>query len=302
MVKREIYSPIPYTGGKGNLVSKLLKYVPKHKYYIEPFGGSAELLFAKKPAEFEVYNDKWSIIVNFFRVLRDKKKFEEFYRKVIFTPYSREEYNNSKQILKSYMKGEIQLTDVDLAYHLFINLRQSFAGRLFGSWGYCVTNIRRKMPNTVSKYLFAIENLPEIHERLIRVQIENLDWKDCLEKYSGYDFNEEFIYLDPPYLPETRRSKKDYICEMSYEDHEELIEYLIAEERRVMLSGYDNKLYEKLEKHGFKKIKWNVGCNAVGRTRQTGLLGEGVTFEKNQRREECIWINYELHIPLTKYF
>lgn len=65
MPKKLLRSPIGYFGGKGNLVSKLLQYVPKHKYYIEAFGGGASLLFAKETSDFEVYNDKWEIVVNF---------------------------------------------------------------------------------------------------------------------------------------------------------------------------------------------------------------------------------------------
>lgn len=75
-------SPIIYFGGKGNLVKKLLKFIPRHYTYVEVFGGGASLLFAKEPSKVEVYNDIDGEVVNLFRVLRDKEKFEEFYRKV----------------------------------------------------------------------------------------------------------------------------------------------------------------------------------------------------------------------------
>jgi len=50
------------------------------------------MLFAKPPSPVEVYNDLDSGLVNFFRVLRDPDKFEEFHRKVSLTPYAREEF------------------------------------------------------------------------------------------------------------------------------------------------------------------------------------------------------------------
>ena len=59
-----------------------------------------------------------------------------------------------------------------------------------------------------------------------------------------------------------------------------------------MLSGYDNPLYRKLEENGWKKHCWELSCWAAARTRSTGLLGEGATFKNNQRRLECVWINY----------
>lgn len=59
-----------------------------------------------------------------------------------------------------------------------------------------------------------------------------------------------------------------------------------------MLSGYDNELYQRLEQNGWKKISWDVACHSAGKTRATGILGKKATFKKNQRRVECIWLNY----------
>lgn len=35
----------------------ILKYFPQHRIYVEAFGGSAALLFSKRPSDVEVYND-----------------------------------------------------------------------------------------------------------------------------------------------------------------------------------------------------------------------------------------------------
>ncbi len=48
-------SPIPWFGGKGNMVAKLLPLIPPHKIYVEPFGGGASLLFAKEPSPEEAF-------------------------------------------------------------------------------------------------------------------------------------------------------------------------------------------------------------------------------------------------------
>ena len=267
------------------LVSKLVRYIPHHKYYIEVFGGGASLLFAKKPSPFEVYNDIDKGLFNFFKVLRDENKFNKFYKKVCLTPYSRNEYNHCRDTWKDVED------EIEKAYRWFVVARMSFSGAFARSWGFNVKGNRCNLSLAVSKWLSIIEMLPEIHQRVMSVQIENKHWKDLLDTYSGYDFDEEFIYLDPPYLPDTRRAG-EYKHEMTYEDHEELIECLLTHKRRVMLSGYDNELYQKLEKYGWRKVCWEVGCYAVGKTRATGLQGKGATFKKNQRRIECIWMNY----------
>ena len=60
------------------------------------------------------------------------------------------------------------------------------------------------------------------------------------------------VYVDPPYLAATRRSRDrqrpgDYLCDMgSAEDHERLAAVLLATPAAVVLSGYPSPLYEQL--------------------------------------------------------
>ena len=280
-----LHSPIHWFGGKGRLVPWLLNFVPSHRYYLEVFGGGASLLFAKFPALFEVYNDLDAGLFSFFKVLRDPEKFKKFYQRIYLTPYSRREY----QLARNWQCDD----EIERACRWFVLARMSFSGRFNSGWSFEYKSISQNMPRFCSAWLSVIDHLPEIHQRIMRVQIDNLDWRDCLEKYDWGQ--EEFIYLDPPYLHSTRRAKR-YACEMSDEEHRGLVDYLITHKRRVLLSGYDNETYRELESHGFRKYCIEVSCHAAGRTRQSGLLGKGATFKngKNQRRKECVWINYEL--------
>src|SRR3990167_5671497 len=86
-------SPIPWFGGKGKFVHKLLPCIPSHKIYCEVFGGGASLLFAKFPSQNEIYNDIDGRLINFYRILRDPIKFKKLYKLLQLTPYSREEHN-----------------------------------------------------------------------------------------------------------------------------------------------------------------------------------------------------------------
>ena len=273
-------SPIGWFGGKGNMVAKLLKLIPPHHTYVEVFGGGASLLFAKKPSPVEVYNDMDSGLVNFFRVLRDPAKFERFYRLVCLTPYSREEYY--------YCRDTWETCDdeVERAYRWYIVARMSFSGRLGGGWSFSLTLSRRKMAASCSRWLSIIEMLPQIHQRMMMVQIEHRDFRDIIKIY---DTKDTLFYMDPPYIPETRRGG-GYEHEMSIEDHKVLVNLLLRVKGKVLLSGYSHPIYQPLEQAGWERHDYETACYAVGKTRATGLLGEGACME-NQMRIESVWVS-----------
>jgi DNA adenine methylase len=47
-------TPISYYGGKQQLAQVILRLIPKHRLYCEPFAGGAAVLFAKIPSKVEV--------------------------------------------------------------------------------------------------------------------------------------------------------------------------------------------------------------------------------------------------------
>jgi len=267
------------------MVAKLLKLLPSHRTYVEVFGGGASLLFAKQPSPVEVYNDLNSDLVNLFRVIRDPATFQEFQRLVSLTPYSREKYNYCKDTLDS------SKDDIERSYKYFVMNRQSFAGKGDKGWGYNVTASIRNMACSVSGYLSAIAILPQIANRLLQVQIEHDDFRKIIPRY---DTPETLFYLDPPYMPDTRRAG-GYKHEMTIEDHKDLLELLLTIKGKVMLSGYNNDLYRSYldDRDGWHRIDYKTACHAAGRTRNSGLQGKGMALLK-QPRTESIWMNYKM--------
>lgn len=278
---KKLRSPIKYFGGKGNFCKNLLKFIPQHKIYVEVFGGGASLLFAKQPSPIEVYNDINSDLVNFFRVLRDEEKFEKFYKKVYLTPFSREERSFC---YKTYKTCD---DEIERAYRFFIVSRQSFGGCLDKtSWGFTINTSNNNMAQACSGWLSIIEMLPEIHQRIMRVEIEHNHFRNI---FKTYDTENTFFYCDPPYVYFTRKDGK-YEFEMTDKDHKELIDILISLKGKVILSGYNNDIYKKLENYGWIRKDFDVCCYTVGRTRHTGLIGDGSVKEK-QKRIESIWLS-----------
>jgi len=68
--------------------------------------------------------------------------------------------------------------------------------------------VRKNASGSVSKYLSAVDMLPEVHERLRQAQIECDDWLSVWQRYIPIWKRKNFrvfAYLDPPYLSYTRR-------------------------------------------------------------------------------------------------
>jgi DNA adenine methylase len=168
------------------------------------------------------------------------------------------------------------------------NLRQSFGESFGNSWGTTVNSSTGGMAQTAGSWKSALNRLPEIHERLQRVQIECSDWRDCLKRYSGPGW---LAYCDPPYVHGARKAG-GYAHELKDGDHEDLVEALLNYDGAIVLSGYDHSLYKPFVNAGWSQIKIDVVCRAAGRTRASGLQGVGKVLAK-QSRTECIWINPE---------
>ncbi len=262
------------------LAKRLLPLLPPHHTYVEPFGGGAALLFAKSPSPVEVYNDLDSGLVNFFRVLRDRRKYRGLQLLASLTPYSREEYEAFRLTWDKAPEG------VQRAYEWLVVARMAFGGIFDNSWGRVVTSSTRGMAQTAGSWLSTIERMPEIHARLMRVQVEHQDFRRVLE---GYDRPQTLFYVDPPYVSEVRRSG-GYQCELTVKDHEDLTRALLRVRGKVVLSGYRHAVHRPLERAGWKRIDFEVVCTAAGATRGSGLQGIGARTAK-QRRVESVWIS-----------
>ena len=250
--------------------NKLLERIPDHVAYVEVFGGSAALLFAKSPSQIEVYNDIDSGLVQFFRVLQDDVLFERFYRLVNTTLFSRELYNEYRVSWRTETDRAIS------AAQWFMIARQSFSGAFAMGWAGA-----SKHQSQTLVWLNAIKELPWFHERLMRVQIEHKDWEWVIEHY---DSDNTFFYLDPPYIPSTRRKQNVYDCDLTEADHQLLVKRLADIKGKVLLSGYQTDLYDSL---GWTRTDFNVTSHAPNSK-----------YGSDKRRTESVWQNYETQMLL----
>lgn len=240
--------PFPYYGAKGRLAPWIASLLPPHRVYVEPFAGSAAVLYAKPPSTHEVLNDLDDNVTTFFRVLRDRP--DDLARACRLTPYARAEYRAAA--LPEAVDERRALDEVERARRFFVRCTQSYnasgttAGRS-GSW----SNGARRGSSQATTVRDLAEQLLNLAERLRPVVIEN---RPATTLIPLYDADDVAIYADPPYLGETRtslnadrRRGQDYAHDMTGEaDHRALAEILTACRGAVLLSGYDSPLYADL--------------------------------------------------------
>lgn len=268
-------SPIKWFGGKYYMANDIIKLFPKHKVYVEVFGGAGHILFKKEPSEIEVYNDIDSGLYLFFKILRDENKANILKQKLDLTPYSREEFYHCRDTWRD------EQDEIEKVRKWYVTAMQSFSAN-FSSWSYSKSSSGRGMSRNVSEWLGKIEdNLPKAVERLKVVQIENMDYKDLLKKYDGED---TLFYLDPPYIHKTRTSTRQYAHEMEDEQHEEMIDILLHIKGKAILSGYDNEIYNKLLNNGWKRV-------FLG---EYDKRSEKAINESRSKGQEFVWINYDI--------
>lgn len=257
--------PVKWHGGKYYLASRIVQAFPRHRIYLEAFGGAASVLLNKEPVDVEAYNDLDMRITRLFRVLQRQGR--EFVERARFIPYSQKEFEDAAEYPSD-------APDLDKAICDFIRWRQSFGGK-GKTWSYTTSRARGGMAGDVNAWWTAIEQLPEITERLRRVQILNQPAVDAIRRF---DSTETLVYCDPPYLHETRdpKSRDVYGIEMSEREHVQLVTVLNGCKSKVVLSGYPSPLYNDLLR-SWRRLEFDIANHSAG-------------GKKKARKTEVLWI------------
>lgn len=274
-------SPFPWFGGKQRMAERIVELFPPHNVYVEVCGGGGSVLFAKPPGKLDVYNDRDELLVNFFEVLRDQP--ERLVPLLELTPYSRLEWERARQQI------DFELDPVERARLFYVIAAGSFAGFAAKNngaagrgWG--GERLGRMHLSRSASTANRVDHIWPFVERLRSVQIDHLDWRKCLDRYDDPDC---LFYIDPPYVPETRRAG-GYRYEFTQEDHLELVDRVLALQGVAIVSGYDHPLYEPLVTGGgFTRHEWDVWSTAA----------RGVKGNPRDRRTEVVWASPRAAAP-----
>ena len=228
--------PFAYYGGKTTIAEKIVRLLPEHEHYVEPFAGSLAVLLAKCPSPMETVNDLDQDLMVFWRMLREQP--HELERVCALTPHSRGEY------LTARVASLEALPDLERARLVWVALTQGRGGTLDRQTGWRHYQDPKSTSTGMPRYLAGyVSRLGAVAERLISVSLEcrpALDLIDAYGRHMGV-----LLYVDPPYLGSTRI--RNYRHEMASEvEHRELAAALSEARAAVVLSGYHSPLYDEL--------------------------------------------------------
>lgn len=244
------------------LAEWIISFFPDHRIYTEAYGGGASVLLRKQRSYSEVYNDLDAEVVNLFRVCQQDP--QSIINALELTPYSRDEFELSYQDSSD---------PVERARRTII---RSFMGFGSGLQSWQRTGFRSNSNRSGTTPAHDWVNYPEclkvIIERLRGVVIEN---RNGIEVLLAHDSPETVHYIDPPYAKDTRykgQKTRVYRHELNDGDHSELCETARALSGMVILSGYDNEIYNNILSD-WKKVEKSAYAD--------GAL----------KRIECLWLN-----------
>jgi len=267
-LKQDYQTPIGWYGGKFRLRKLIVGLIPPHSTYVEPFFGGGSILFTKSPSRVEIVADVNNGVVTFFQVLRNEKMAKELQRRLILTPYSREEH---KCCCDPTPTGD----EIEDARRFFVRVRQSYSSIEGDSWSLCIKNSQPRATDMANM----VDRLREVAQRLRRVQIESKSFNTLLPKC---DLPNTIVYCDPPYPHSTRaKNGSGYRHEMSDGQHAAFLDIITGyKSAKVIISGYRCPLYDRTLTHWSRKdIPVTVHAS-------------GARGSQKAKRVECLWRNY----------
>lgn len=254
-------------GGKNFLKNWIIAEFPNdyvRMTYIEPFLGGGSILLNKQPSVVEIVNDADLATITVWRMVRVAP--QKFIDSLNDIAYSEANFN--------YYKRVNPISPLHFALKEYV-LRRMSRGGLKKSFSKS-NRLRGGKMGDENAWLTAIEEIPKISKRIWGVSFLHEDAVRTV-KDNSHDPN-TLIYLDPPYLHSTRKSKRAYTHEMSDQDHERLLRATLECRGKVIISGYDSTLYRDILK------SWNMKTHSI--------VNHSSQKSFKSRKTECLWKNF----------
>jgi site-specific DNA-adenine methylase len=164
--------------GKKRLAARLVKLIPPHEVYVEPFAGSAAVFFEKEPCATEVLGDADPEIAFAFKALKTITDEE-------LSALRKKDWVGHERTFKGLIEARPR-SKVEKLYR-FLYLSHFSYGKLRG---------KSFNPNADGVEATTIERIERHRERLRKVQVRRAHYAELVKEFDGKG---TFFYLDPPY-------------------------------------------------------------------------------------------------------
>lgn len=237
---------VKYPGGSSKSAAVLVKYLPPHRVYVEPFCGMASMFFAKDLAEVNVLNDLNPKVIELLDAVRTGQISECF-------PYG---IPARKEDFEYYRDNR----DAS-ACHDFALRATSWHGALKG---YYVNSDSLQGDYFIKKQL--VKDLEPYIAKLRKARLSIGDFRVVMQKY---DSPETLFFIDPPWMG-TEYAKQWYEINTPLLDE-------VAEEcsnitgKAMVLYFGIRRFIEAFERIGYSIYKFQVQYHS-------GLNGAGTTY------------------------
>lgn len=203
-------------GTKKSLSSRILKMIPEHETYVEPFVGGGAIYFSKEPSRNEVINDLDKKLIQGYKLL--KKINEPMIDRInaIIERVEKVKKSERLELLSIIANAKARRVDDGLKlYQILINACNTFGSKVIGKI-YKDTSGSMKM-----------KKINEYKERLKNTKIFSSDYKNIIKKFDATD---TFFFLDPPY------EKSEGLYKNAVIDYEEMNDLLSKIKGKFLLT------------------------------------------------------------------
>jgi len=247
--------------------------------YVEPFFGSGAVLLSRPQASIELVNDVDGDLIHFYRVLRDPATRYRLIDALVYTPYARAELEQARSEPLSEVDDPIER-----ARRFLVLSNQSYVGSAgAGSWTSTLSPSSKH--SNATKWNNYVTRLSAVAERLSGVQVECADALTVLGKVAKTSSPKLALYLDPPYVKESRNGSRYREDGFVAEHHERMLALVRDLPGPTVISGYASELYDSVltPAHGWRRDEHARAA--------TSSSGRGSTAT----RVEVLWSNAACH-------